>query len=103
LSLSEATDHQSSALALAQLGFPLAGVASPIDNDLPGTDLIIGVDTALNIALEAIDEGEKEILLGMQGAQITGTPLRDIVGKGKPLKSELFHLAPSLGEMIAID
>jgi 6-phosphofructokinase 1 len=41
--------------AIAQLGFAVAGVASTIDNDLCGSDLSIGVDTALNIALEAID------------------------------------------------
>jgi 6-phosphofructokinase 1 len=33
----------------------VVGVASTIDNDLCGTDVSIGVDTALNIALEAID------------------------------------------------
>ena len=33
----------------------MVGVASTIDNDLCGTDVTIGVDTALNIALEAID------------------------------------------------
>ncbi len=37
------------------LGFPVVGVASTIDNDLTGSDMTIGVDTALNIALEAID------------------------------------------------
>jgi 6-phosphofructokinase 1 len=31
------------------------GVASTIDNDLFGSEMTIGVDTALNIALEAID------------------------------------------------
>ncbi|MEA4908601.1 MAG: 6-phosphofructokinase [Chloroflexi bacterium] len=41
--------------ALSQLGFPVVGVASTIDNDLIGSDITIGVDTALNIALEAID------------------------------------------------
>lgn len=46
---------QSGAHDLAQRGFPVAGVASTIDNDLSGTDVTIGVDTALNIALEAID------------------------------------------------
>ena len=46
---------QTGAHAIAQLGFAAAGVASTIDNDLCGTDLTIGVDTALNIALEAID------------------------------------------------
>jgi 6-phosphofructokinase 1 len=43
-------------------------------------------------------EGEKEILVGMQGAQITATPLPDIVGKEKPLNRELFHLARSLAK-----
>ncbi len=41
--------------ALHCLGFPVVGVASTIDNDLFGCDITIGVDTALNIALEAID------------------------------------------------
>ena len=41
--------------ALHQMGFPVVGVASTIDNDLYGSDITIGVDTALNIALEAID------------------------------------------------
>ena len=218
---------QVGAQALSQLGLPVAGVASTIDNDLCGTDLTIGVDTALNIALEAIDrlkttasshrraflvevmgrncgylglmaglaggadaivvpeiesdpeavatelrdaydrgkshalvvvaegssynaerlnayfdqhrdrlrfqlrvtklghvqrggaptafdrilatrlgaaaadyllDGEKGILVGMQGAQITATPLPDIVRKEKPLNRELFHLARSLAK-----
>jgi len=46
---------QAGALALSRLGFPVVGVASTIDNDLVGTDITIGVDTALNIALEAMD------------------------------------------------
>jgi 6-phosphofructokinase 1 len=46
---------QAGALTLHRLGFPVIGVASTIDNDLPGTEMSIGVDTALNIALEAID------------------------------------------------
>jgi 6-phosphofructokinase 1 len=37
------------------MGFPVVGVASTIDNDLVGSEMTIGVDTALNIALEAID------------------------------------------------
>ena len=41
--------------ALHKLGFPVVGIASTIDNDLYGCDVTIGVDTALNIALEAID------------------------------------------------
>ncbi len=46
---------QTGANALSQMGFPVVGVASTIDNDLYGSEMTIGVDTALNIALEAID------------------------------------------------
>ena len=46
---------QTGAAALAATGFPVVGVASTIDNDLLGTDISIGVDSALNVALEAID------------------------------------------------
>jgi 6-phosphofructokinase 1 len=46
---------QTGAHALAVRGFPVMGVASTIDNDLYGSEITIGVDTALNIALEAID------------------------------------------------
>src|SRR5690242_20473799 len=45
----------SGAHALSQAGYPVVGVASTIDNDLNGADITIGVDTALNTALEAID------------------------------------------------
>ncbi len=41
--------------ALSTLDFPVVGVASTIDNDLFGSEITIGVDTALNIALEALD------------------------------------------------
>lgn len=46
---------QSGAAALNELGVPVVGVGSTIDNDLYGSDQTIGVDTALNIALEALD------------------------------------------------
>lgn len=46
---------QTGSHALLQMGFPVVGVASTIDNDLYGSDVTLGVDTALNIALEAID------------------------------------------------
>lgn len=46
---------QTGSLKLHNHGFPVVGVASTIDNDLYGCDVTIGVDTALNIALEAID------------------------------------------------
>jgi 6-phosphofructokinase 1 len=46
---------QQGAHALSVDGFPVVGIASTIDNDLCGADISLGVDTALNIALEAID------------------------------------------------
>jgi 6-phosphofructokinase 1 len=46
---------QAGAFALHKRGFPVVGIASTIDNDLAGSEVTIGVDTALNIALEAID------------------------------------------------
>jgi len=44
------------ALALYRLGFPVVGVPGSIDNDMWGTNMSIGVDTALNTILDAIDK-----------------------------------------------
>jgi 6-phosphofructokinase 1 len=46
---------QTGAHVLSQMDFPVVGIASTIDNDLYGSEITIGVDTALNIALESID------------------------------------------------
>jgi len=46
---------QTGAYGLSKLGVEVVGIASTIDNDLAGSEVTIGVDTALNIALEAID------------------------------------------------
>jgi len=46
---------QNGAFQLASAGFPVVGVASTIDNDLVGADISIGVDSALNVGLEALD------------------------------------------------
>jgi 6-phosphofructokinase 1 len=46
---------QTGSEALSRLGVPVVGVASTIDNDLVGADITIGVDSALNTALEAVD------------------------------------------------
>jgi 6-phosphofructokinase 1 len=35
---------------------PVVGVPATIDNDIPGTDFSIGFDTALNIAIDAVDK-----------------------------------------------
>jgi 6-phosphofructokinase 1 len=46
---------QKGAYELSQMDFPVVGIASTIDNDLYGTEMSIGVDTALDIALVSID------------------------------------------------
>lgn len=46
---------QAGSHALSQMDFPVIGIASTIDNDLCGSEITLGVDTALNVALEAID------------------------------------------------
>ena len=46
---------QCGAHELSLLGVPVVGVASTIDNDLYGSDITIGVDSALAVALESID------------------------------------------------
>lgn len=43
------------ALALHRQGFPVVGVPASIDNDLDGTNMSIGVDTALNTILDSLD------------------------------------------------
>jgi 6-phosphofructokinase 1 len=41
---------------LQEKGFPVMGVPASIDNDIFGTDMCIGVDTALNTIVDAIDK-----------------------------------------------
>ena len=43
-------------LALHSLGFPVLGIPASIDNDISGTQMSLGVDTALNTIIEAIDK-----------------------------------------------
>jgi 6-phosphofructokinase 1 len=44
------------AMALHERGFPVIGIPASIDNDIWGTNIAIGVDTALNTIVEAIDK-----------------------------------------------
>lgn len=37
-------------------GFPVVGIPATIDNDVPGVRYAIGTDTALNVALDALDK-----------------------------------------------
>ncbi len=42
-------------MALQKLGIPVIGIPASIDNDIWGTNMSIGVDTALNTILDALD------------------------------------------------
>lgn len=44
------------AYALHRLGFPTVGIPASIDNDIWGTNMSLGVDTALNTIMEAVDK-----------------------------------------------
>ncbi|MFO7919115.1 MAG: 6-phosphofructokinase [Anaerolineae bacterium] len=46
---------QTGSYELCEMGYPVVGISSTIDNDLEGTDVTIGVDTAINVVREAID------------------------------------------------
>lgn len=42
--------------ALIEMGFPVVGVPASIDNDMWGTNMSIGVDTAMNTIMDAVDK-----------------------------------------------
>jgi 6-phosphofructokinase 1 len=41
---------------LSEKGFPTIGIPGTIDNDIPGTEMTLGFDTAVNTVIEAIDK-----------------------------------------------
>lgn len=47
---------QTGAHALHEQGLAVVGVASTIDNDLVGSDITLGADTACNVAIDAVDK-----------------------------------------------
>lgn len=47
---------QTGAHALHEQGLAVVGIASTIDNDLVGSDITLGADTALNVAVDAVDK-----------------------------------------------
>jgi 6-phosphofructokinase 1 len=66
---------QAGSYDLHRMGFPVVGIASTIDNDLRGSDVTIGVDTALNVALNAIDN------LKVTAASLQRTFLVEVMGR----------------------
>jgi 6-phosphofructokinase 1 len=43
-------------LLAERYAFPVVGIPATIDNDVPGVEFAIGVDTAANVALDALDK-----------------------------------------------
>jgi 6-phosphofructokinase 1 len=42
--------------ALVEMGFPVVGVPASIDNDIWGTNMSLGVDTAMNTIMDVVDK-----------------------------------------------
>ncbi len=66
---------QTGAWELAQRGAPIVGIASTIDNDLYGTDISIGATTAIDVALQAINQ------LRVTAAAMTRAFLVEVMGR----------------------
>lgn len=66
----------SGGLELHRRGLPAVGVPATIDNDIPGTELSIGVDTALNTAVAVIDR-IKDTATAHRRAMVVGVLGRD--------------------------
>ena len=92
------------ALALQELGVPVIGVPKTIDNDQFGTDISIGVDTALNTIVDAIGRvkdtasshhraflietmGRNSGYLALAGALVSGAELALIPERPAPLEA----------------
>jgi 6-phosphofructokinase 1 len=82
------------------LGMPVVGVPKTIDNDVVGTDLTFGFDTALDIATEAIDrlhttaESHGRVLLvEVMGRHVGWIALQAGVAGGADVMPEIpFHI-----------
>jgi 6-phosphofructokinase 1 len=66
----------SGGLELHKRGLPTVGVPATIDNDIPHTELSIGVDTALNTAVAVIDR-IKDTATAHRRAMVVGVLGRD--------------------------
>jgi 6-phosphofructokinase 1 len=49
-------------------------------------------------AVKSLSEGETGVLVGFQNNEVTRTPLADIVGRTKPMHTELLELARILAK-----
>jgi 6-phosphofructokinase 1 len=93
------------ALRLHEAGVPVLGVPATIDNDVPFTDMALGVDTAMNTALTAIDK-IKDTATSHRRAFLVETMGRDsgylalMVGMASAAEAIVIPEVPSSGEEI---
>src|SRR5271168_860459 len=66
-------DTQSISVELSRRGVPCVGVPKTIDNDLSGTDVCFGFDTAVTIATEAISRVQVVEVMGRDAGWIAVT------------------------------
>jgi len=84
-----------------EFGVPVVGIPATIDNDIPGTDISIGFDTALNIAIDAVDKirdtatshGRIFVIDGRRGSAVAGNPLQS----GRHMPEYFSRLPPGQG------
>lgn len=79
--VSEETVRRRRANLLSQIGLNVIGVPKTIDNDIWGTDITFGFNTAVNIATESIDRlhstassHKRVMVVEMMGHHADGSP-----------------------------
>src|SRR5215217_2481689 len=86
------------ALKLSELGLKVAGIPATIDNDVWGTEIAIGVDTALNTTLETIDRIRDTasshnrshiVVVGAEGSTLSAAEFHEYVNSTQTYESRL--------------
>jgi 6-phosphofructokinase 1 len=78
-------------LRATTLGHVVRGAPPSAFDRLLATRLGVG-------AVKALSKGETGVLVGWQKNEVTGTPLTDVVGRTKPIDTELVELARILAK-----
>ena len=90
--------------------FPIVGLPGTIDNDLSGTDLTIGYDTALNTIMEAVDKirdtatsHERLFIIEVMGRECGFLALNGAIATGAEaaIIPEMIQAEDQLGDLIS--
>lgn len=89
---------------------PIVGLPGTIDNDLSGTDLTIGYDTALNTIMDAVDKirdtassHERLFIIEVMGRECGYLALNGAIASGAEaaIIPEMIHQEDQLGDLIS--